>query len=55
MAEVLDEFDDATPVKSLYCKQLTSEEYEEEGCRLWGAVCLKTTKIELFINIDDIY
>ena len=33
MAEVLDEFDEAAPVKSSYCKQLTSEEYEEEGCR----------------------
>lgn len=33
MAEFLDEFDEATPVKSSYCKQLTSEEYEEEGCR----------------------
>ena len=25
------------------------------GMQIWGAVCLKTRKIELFINIDDIY
>ena len=48
MAEVLDEFDDATPVKSSYCKQLTSEEYEEEGCR-----CTEDALSELMTYLDS--
>ena len=31
MAGVLDEFDDATPLKRTYCSRLTQEEYEEQG------------------------
>lgn len=48
MAELLDEFDDATPVKSSYCKQLTSEEYEEEGCR-----CTEDALSELMTYLDS--
>ena len=29
--------------------------HDSQVCWLWGAVCLKTTKIELFININNIY
>lgn len=48
MAEFLDEFDDATPVKSSYCKQLTSKEYEEEGCR-----CTEDALSELMSYLDS--
>ena len=48
MAELLDEFDEATPVKSAYCKQLTTEEYEEEGCR-----CTEDALSELMTYLDS--
>jgi len=48
MAEVLDEFDEATPVKSSYCKQLTTEEYEEEGC-----LCTEDALSELMSYLDS--
>ena len=48
MAEVLDEFDEATPVKSSYCKQLTAEEYEEEGC-----LCTEDALSELMSYLDS--
>ena len=25
------------------------------SCILWGAVCLKTTKLDCLVNIDDVY
>ena len=31
MAGILDEFDEATPLKRSYCSILTQEEYEEQG------------------------
>ena len=48
MAEVLDEFDEATPVKSSYCKRLTAEEYEEEGCR-----CTEDALSDLMTYLDS--
>ena len=48
MAELLDEFDEATPVKSSYCRQVTSQEYEEEGCR-----CTEDALSELMSYLDD--
>lgn len=33
MAECMDEFDEATPLRGTYCSRLTSEEYEEQGAR----------------------
>lgn len=37
MAECMDEFDEATPLRGTYCSRLTSEEYEEQGAR-WGLI-----------------
>ena len=48
MAEVLDEFDEATPVKSSYCKRVTSEEYEEEGCQ-----CTEDALSDLMTYLDS--
>lgn len=48
MAEVLDEFDEATPVKSSYCKQLSAYQYEEEGCR-----CTEDALSELMSYLDS--
>ena len=48
MAEFLDEFDEATPVKSSFCKQLTSDEFEEEGCR-----CTEDALSELMDYLDS--
>lgn len=31
MAGILDEFDEATPLRRAYCSRLTLEEYEDEG------------------------
>jgi recombinational DNA repair protein (RecF pathway) len=31
MAGVLDEYDEPTPVKAVYCRQLTEDQYDEEG------------------------
>lgn len=33
MAECMDEFDEATPLRGTYCSRLTSEEYEEQSAR----------------------
>ena len=34
MAECMEEFDEATPLRETYCSRLTLQEYEDEGERL---------------------
>jgi len=48
MAGILDEFDEATPAKSSYCRRMSSAEYEEEGCR-----CTEDALSELMDYLDS--
>ena len=48
MAGVLEEFDDATPLKGTFCSRLSLEEYEEEA-----SSCTKRALEELMDHLDD--
>ena len=48
MAGVLEEFDDATPLKGTYCSRLSLEEYEEEA-----SSCTKRALEELMSHLDS--
>ena len=36
MAGILEEFDDATPLRGTYCSRVTTEQYEEQGSQCTG-------------------
>ena len=46
MAECMDEFDEATPLRETYCSRLTTDEYEEQGAR-WAPI--STTTLSLMV------
>ena len=48
MAGILEEFDDATPLKGTFCSRLSLEEYEEEA-----SSCTKRALEELMDHLDD--
>ena len=48
MAGVLEEFDEATPLKSTYCSRLSAEEYEEQG-----SACTERALAELLGHLDE--
>ena len=48
MAGVLDEFDDATPLRGTFCSRLSVEEYEEEA-----SSCTKQALTELMDHLDE--
>lgn len=47
MAGVLEEFDDATPLRGTYCARLTKEEFEEQG-----SSCTERALAELLDHLD---
>lgn len=47
MAGVLEEFDEATPLRGTYCSRLTAEEYEEQG-----SACTEQALAELLKHLD---
>ena len=48
MAGVLDEFDDATPLRGTFCSRLSVEEYEAEA-----SSCTKQALTELVDHLDE--
>ena len=48
MAGVLEEFDDATPLKGTFCSRLSLEEYEEEA-----SSCTKRALEDLIDHLDN--
>ena len=48
MAGVLEEFDDATPLKGTFCSRVSMEEYEEES-----SSCTKQALRELIDHLDE--
>lgn len=48
MAECLEEFDEATPLKRTYCSRLTAEEFEEQS-----GSCTEKALLELMSHLDD--
>ena len=48
MAGVLEEFDDATPLKGTFCSRLSVEEYEEQA-----SSCTKQSLVELMDHLDE--
>ncbi len=47
MAGILEEFDEATPLRSTYCSRLTFEEYEDEG-----STCTEKALSELLEHLE---